>query len=232
MVKVRKLLESFNYAIAGIVYSITTQRNMKIHVTVAIMTLLLGLWADLSRIELLILLFAIFFVLVAEMLNTAIEAAVDIATPQFHPLAKIAKNVAAGAVLLTAINALLVASLLFYDKANPLALIILHQVKRSPIHITLTAILVLSLLLLFLKAYRGGIGIRTGMPSGISALAFALSTAISFITENLFVASLSFFIAFLVGHSRLEARSHSFYEIVAGAVLGSLVTVLLFQWYQ
>ncbi|MEM5770568.1 MAG: diacylglycerol kinase, partial [Bacillota bacterium] len=52
MLKVRKLMESFDYAIAGIIYSVTTQRNMKIHVTVAIAVLLLGLWADLSRLEL------------------------------------------------------------------------------------------------------------------------------------------------------------------------------------
>lgn len=232
MLKVRKLLESFNYAIAGILYSVTTQRNMKIHVTVAIVALLLGLWVDLNRTELLLLLIAVFLVLIAEMLNTAIEAAVDIASPGFHPLAKIAKNVAAGAVLLAALNSVIVGFLLFFDKANPLALFVLHHVKRSPVHITLTIMLVLALLLLMLKSYRRMPGIRAGMPSGVSALAFALSTAISFITENLFVASLSFFIAFLVAHSRLEARCHTFYEIVAGAVLGSLITVLMFQWYQ
>lgn len=232
MLRVRKLLESFNYAIAGILYSITTQRNMKIHITIAIAALLLGLWADLSRMELLVLLFAVFLVLIAEMLNTAIEAAVDIASPDFHPLAKVAKNVAAGAVLLAAANSLIVGFLLFFDKANPLALFVLLHVKHSPVHITLTIFLVLSLLLLLLKSYRRIPGVLTGVPSGISALAFALSTAISFITENLFVASLSFFIAFLVAHSRLEAHSHSFYEIAAGAVLGSLVTVILFQLYQ
>jgi diacylglycerol kinase (ATP) len=232
MLKVRKLLESINHAIAGIIYSITTQRNMKIHATVAIAALLLGLWADLSRMELLMLLFAVVLVLITEMLNTAIEAVVDIASPGFHQLAKIAKNVAAGAVLLAALNSVIVGFLLFFDKANPLALFVLLHVKRSPVHITLTIFLVLSLLLLLLKSYRPIPGILTGMPSAISALAFALSTAISFITENLFVASLSFFIAFLVAHSRLEARCHTFYEIVAGAVLGSLITVIIFQLYQ
>lgn len=232
MLKVRKLLDSFNFAIAGIMYSITTQRNMKIHATVAIAALLLGLWVDLNRMELLALLFTVFLVFITEMLNTAVEAVVDIASPGFHPLAKIAKNVAAGAVLLAAVNALIVGFLLFFDKANPLALFVLLHVKHSPVHITLTIFLVLALLLLLLKSYRRIPGMLTGMPSGVSALAFALSTAISFITENLFVASLSFFIAFLVAHSRLEARSHSFYEIAAGAVLGSLVTVILFQLFH
>jgi len=232
MLKVRKLMESFDYALAGIIYSVTTQRNMKIHVTVAIAVLLLGLWADLSRLELLALLFAVFLVFVTEMLNTAIEAAVDIASPGFHPLAGIAKNVAAGAVLLAAVNSLIVGFMLFYDKANPLALFVLLHVKRSPVHITLTAFLVLLLVMLLLKSHRRMPGLLTGIPSAVSALAFALSTAISFITENLFVASLSYFIAFLVAHSRLETRRHTFYEIVAGAVLGCLTTVILFQLYQ
>ena len=150
----------------------------------------------------------------------------------FHPLAKIAKNVAAGGVLLAAVNALLAAFLLFYDKANPLALFVLQHVKRSPVHITLTVFLVLLLILLLLKAYRPMPGLLTGIPSAISALAFALSTAISFITENLFVACLSFFIAFLVAHSRLETGRHSLCEILAGAVLGCLTAVILFQLYQ
>jgi len=232
MLKVRKLIDSFNYALAGIIYSITTQRNMKIHVTVAMMVLLLGLWVDLSRTELLLLFLAVFFVLVTEMLNTAIEATVDIASPDFHPLAKIAKNVAAGAVLLAAINSLVVGFLLFYDKANPTTLIVLHQLKRSPVHITVTIIFVLVLSLLMLKAKQHAGSTLAGRPNGVSALAFALSTAISLITENLFVALLSMFIAFLVAYSRLEAKSRSVSEVVTGAILGSLVTILLFQLYQ
>lgn len=231
MLKVRKLLDSFNYAIAGIIYSVTTQRSMKIHVAVATLVLLLGLWADLSRIELLILFLAVFFVLVTEMLNTAIEAAVDIASPNFHPLAKIAKNVAAGAVLLAAINSLVVGFLLFYDKANNAALLFMYKIKRSPVHITITSIFVLILVLLMLKANDRGKGILQGMPNAISAIAFALSTAISLMTINLFIASLSFFIAFLAAYTQLEAHRSSFSAILAGAILGSLGTVLLFQLY-
>lgn len=232
MLKVRKLLDSFNYALAGITYSLTTQRNMKIHTIAAIIVLLLGLWVDLNRVELLILFLAVFFVLVTEMLNTAIEAAVDIAAPDFHPLAKIAKNVAAGAVLLAAINSLVVGFLLFYDKATPTAFAVFSQIKRSPIHITITIIFVFVLGLLMLKANHRAKGARFGLPNSISAVAFALSTAILFQSENLFVSLLSIFIACLVAYSRLEADSRSLWEIAAGALLGSLVTVLLFQLYQ
>lgn len=116
MRKARNLLDSFGYAIAGIMYCLTTQRNMKIHVIAAMAAILLGLWAELSRVEIMILVFTIFLMLIAETLNTAIEATVDIASPDFHPLAKIAKNVAAGAVLLAALNSLIVGFILFFDR--------------------------------------------------------------------------------------------------------------------
>ncbi|MEG2935218.1 MAG: diacylglycerol kinase, partial [Clostridium sp.] len=129
--KVKKIVDSFNYAIEGIIYSIRTQRNMRIHMVLAILILTACFFFDITKIELLILTITITMVIVAEMVNTAVESAIDATTNFYHPLAKIAKNVAAGAVLITAINAVLVGYIIFYDKVFPLSLIMLNKIKNS-----------------------------------------------------------------------------------------------------
>lgn len=114
--KVRNLLDSFKYAVLGISYTLKTQRNMRIHFVAAILVLYLGHFLNFSEIELLILFFTISLVIVTEMINTAIEKTVDMFTKDYNPLAEIAKNVAAGSVLIAAINAIIVAYLLFFHR--------------------------------------------------------------------------------------------------------------------
>lgn len=111
--KIRKLLDSFNYAIDGIIYAFRTQRNMRIHFIVAILVLIASFVFDISKIEFIALCLSITMVMAAELVNTAIESAIDLTTNHYHPLAKIAKNTAAAAVLLTAINAVIVGYVIF-----------------------------------------------------------------------------------------------------------------------
>ncbi len=232
MMKVRKLIDSFNYAIEGIIYALKTQRNMKIHFFVAVAILFFSLFFDISRIELIILIMTISLVIIAEMINTSIEMAIDLITDQYHIFAKIAKNVAAGAVLISAINSIFVAYFIFFHKINPYTLSVLHRVRQSPIHITFIAFIVVIFLTISLKAYFGrGTPLQGGMPSGHAAVAFSLATAITFISENMLIATLSILMAFLVSQSRIEGRIHSFFEVFVGGLLGMLVTVLFFQFF-
>ena len=90
------LLESFNFAFDGIIHVLRTQRNMRIHFIVAVLVLVAALAAGVEKLELIALLLAIAFVLIAEMVNTAVEAAIDVATTSFDPMAKLAKDIAAG----------------------------------------------------------------------------------------------------------------------------------------
>ncbi len=106
---------SFTWAFAGIVYAIRTQRNMQLHIAAVAIVLILGLALNLSRLEFVAVIAAISLVLVAEMFNTAIEAAVDAVVTDYHPLIKVAKDVAAGAVLIAAVNAIATAYLVFYS---------------------------------------------------------------------------------------------------------------------
>ena len=106
------LLTSFKYAFFGVWHVVRTQRNARIHLSVALVVIALGLWLGLNRTEWAIIILTIGLVLAAESFNTVAEAAVDLATAEFHPLAKIAKDAAAGAVLVTAITAVIVGVLI------------------------------------------------------------------------------------------------------------------------
>lgn len=116
MKRARTLVESFVYAISGILYVFKTQRNIKIHFIMAMMVFMLSWLLELNTLELLVVTITITLVMTTEMINTAVETVVDMYTREYHPLAEVAKNVAAGAVLISAINAIIVGYLVFYKK--------------------------------------------------------------------------------------------------------------------
>lgn len=104
----RNLLESFRFAFAGLWYALRTQRNTRIHLTIAAGVIALGLWLGLSCTQWAVLALTIGFVLVSEMLNTVAETLIDLVSPGYHPLAKVVKDVTAAAVLLGAIVSVIV----------------------------------------------------------------------------------------------------------------------------
>ncbi|HKZ84951.1 MAG TPA: diacylglycerol kinase family protein [Anaerolineae bacterium] len=103
---------SFHYAFEGIAHVLRTQPNARIHAAISIAVVLAGLWLGLDRVEWAILVVTMAVVWVAEFVNTAVEAAVDLATEERHPLAKTAKDAAAGGVLAAAILAVIVGLLI------------------------------------------------------------------------------------------------------------------------
>lgn len=106
-------MESLSLAMEGVVYCIKTQRNMKIHCVFALLAVTLGLLLKIDRMEFIIVTFVIALVFICEIFNTAIERAVDTSTLEYHPIAKISKDVAAGAVLVSAVNAVIVGFMIF-----------------------------------------------------------------------------------------------------------------------
>ncbi|KAB3535356.1 phosphatase PAP2 family protein [Alkaliphilus pronyensis] len=230
--RVRKLIDSFNYAFEGIIYAFKSQRNMKIHFICAVLILSLSLFFDLTRLEIVILMLTISLVIIAEMINTSIEMTIDLITDQYHIFAKIAKNVAAGAVLIAAINSIFVAYFIFFQRINPYAQLVLHRVRQSPTHITFIILIVVIFTTIGLKAYfRKGTPLKGGMPSGHAAVAFSLATAMTFISENMFISTLAVLMALLVCQSRIEGKIHSFLEVLAGAFIGIFIAVLFFQLF-
>ncbi|NTV65305.1 MAG: diacylglycerol kinase family protein [Oscillochloris sp.] len=114
------LISSFGYALAGIWYLVRTQRNAQIHVLAAACAVALGATLRIARWEWLALVLVIALVIAAEGMNTAVEAVVDLVTSTRHPLAKIAKDVAAGTVLICAIAAVIVGCIVFIPHLLPI----------------------------------------------------------------------------------------------------------------
>lgn len=108
-----KFLASFGYAFRGLWYVLRTQRNMRVHALIGILAILLGIFLRISAVEFAMVFVAIISVVVAEMFNSVFELCVDLASPEYHPLARIAKDVAAGAVLLCAMLAVVIALFVF-----------------------------------------------------------------------------------------------------------------------
>ncbi|GAC1564794.1 MAG: hypothetical protein NVS3B14_00550 [Ktedonobacteraceae bacterium] len=108
-----RFIAAFGFAFSGLWFAFSTQINMKVHISIAIAAVALGIFLHISAVEFAIIFVAISSVLIAEMFNTVIERCVDLASPAYHPLAKAAKDVAAGAVLLSAILAIIIALFIF-----------------------------------------------------------------------------------------------------------------------
>lgn len=228
----RTIIDSFNYAVSGIILAIKTEKNMKVHYLIALATIFLSLFFDFTRIEFLLLLFAISLVVVAEMINTALERVVDLITADYHPLARLVKDVAAGAVLIAAINSIIVGYLLFFDRLNSFTDVLLFKIRKSDIHLTFVALLLVILITVGLKAkfYKGrGTHFQGGAVSGHAAVSFCIATIIAFLAQHMLVTTLTYALAILVGESRIEGKIHTFTEVLLGSILGILVGILVFQ---
>ena len=230
------VLQSFNFAFEGIIHVLRTQRNMRIHFLIAAAVLIAALVVGVGRLELVVLLMAISFVLIAEMINSALEAGIDVATTSFDPLAKLAKDIAAGAVLIATINAVVVGYLVFVDRIKDPSSRAIDRLREAPTEITLVALVLTVILVIGAKAYTGrGRPLRGGLPSGHSAIAFAGWMAATYILGDsshwFLISTLTFIMALLVAQTRVEAGIHSFVEVVSGGVLGALVTLVLFQLF-
>ena len=230
------VFDSFNYAAEGIIHVLRTQRNMRIHFAVAFFVLIAALIVNVTKLELIALLISITFVLIAEMLNTGVEHAIDIATTSFDPMAKLAKDIAAGAVLIASVNALAVGYLVFAGKVADRSAHLLDRLRQAPFELTLVALMLTVIVVIATKAYTGrGTPLRGGLPSGHAALAFAGWMAITYIAgskDRFVISSVALVLAFLVAQTRVESGVHSALEVTYGALVGALATLVVFQVFS
>ena len=227
------VIESFNFAIEGVIHVLRTQRNMRIHFGAAVVVIVVSVAVGVSKIELIVLLLSIAFVLIAEMINTAIEGTIDAATTSFDPMAKLAKDIAAGAVLIASVNAIAVGYLVFAGKAADKTADVLDRVRNAPAEISLVALVLTVIIVIATKAWTGrGTPLRGGLPSGHAAVAFAGWMAATYIvgdSHRFVVSALTFLMALLVAQTRVESGVHSTLEVAYGGALGALVTLSVFQ---
>jgi diacylglycerol kinase (ATP) len=227
------LIDSFNYAFEGIIHVLRTQRNLRIHFAIAIAVIAAAAAFGVDRIELITLLLAIAVVLVTEMVNSAIEGAIDVSTTSFDPNAKLAKDIAAGAVLISTVTALAVGYLIFAHAAAHRTAHFLDRVRDAPAEITLVALVLVLLIVIATKAWTGsGTPLRGGLPSGHAAIAFAGWMAATYVITDqhrFLISSLTFIMALLVAQTRVESGVHSAMEVLYGGAIGALVTLVVFQ---
>lgn len=228
------IIESFNFAIEGVIHVLRTQRNMRIHFAVAVAVLIVAVAVGVSRLELIVLLLSITFVLVAEMINTAVEGTIDAATTSFDPMAKLAKDIAAGAVLIATVTAVAVGYLVFSERIADRSSRLLERLSNAPAELTLVALVLTAIAVIGTKALtHSGTPLRGGFPSGHAAIAFAGWMAITLLVEEqqFLVSSVAFVLALLVAQTRVESGIHSALEVFWGALLGSLTALVVIQLF-
>ena len=225
------MLESFKYAIDGILDVFRTQKHMRIHFVFMALVLLVSLLYDFSKRDILILMFVISLVLMAEMFNTAIEAVVDMYTQSYHPLAKFAKDAAAGAVLIATVTAIMVGVMLSIGDTSLGQLSGMRpEEPGSLLKVVLTGIvLLIAVTIVKVLGSRGKL-LRGGIVSGHAAAGFFLAATILFVSKNALAAIVGIIMALLIAQSRVEAKIHSIQEVVTGALLAMLLTAVVY-WF-
>ncbi|WP_442603717.1 diacylglycerol kinase family protein [Paenibacillus sp. KN14-4R] len=222
--------KSFIYAYEGIIYTIQTQRMMKIHLSAAIIVLAAALIVRLPLLSSLFILLAITLVLMAEVMNTAIEKAVDLTTAQVHPLAKAAKDCAAGAVLICSVFAILVGVIVFYE---PALLILQGQLPSVDKKLDLLTVIFTFILVFLITGIPHIIWGTKAKPITIhvvAALCFAVVTFIPFFTSNVLLAVIGY-VLFAALTFAAAWRKSTFRSVLMGLIVGCVVTTLVAVYY-
>ena len=210
-----------------------SEKHMRNHFISAVVVMLLALFLRITPIEFAMLALSILFVLFAELVNTALEAVVDLVSPDYHPVAKIAKDTAAGAVLMAAIGAAIMGYLILARYVFPLYGKVLAMFGTPSDLGTVVSILIVTICVIMLKSLTGkGTPLHGGVPSGHAAVAFSIATAVTLNTHDPLISLLSIALAVMVSHSRLLMRIHSMREVVFGSLIGSGITVIVLLLFK
>lgn len=225
-----KLVKSFSNAIEGVKYAFITERNFRFHIITLIIVLTVTLFLRLSLVEELLIIIAISIVLIAELFNTAVENLADLYTPRYHELAKRTKDIAAGAVLISALLAVIIGFFIVFRKLEkPFTLSIFNTIYSKQYIAFIALALVVSCVFLIKSFLHNGSLLRGGFPSGHSAAAFGIWSFITLSTADLLISFLVFLLAFIISVSRIKDNVHSLIEVISGAVLGVAIVALIYR---
>jgi len=206
---------------------------MRLHFVISAVVIGLGFILRLSALEMLFIFSAIFAVLVTELFNTAVEASIDLFTRERHPLAAIAKDVAAGAVMVACGYAAVVGVVVFSNHgwlgklrilATPAGMERLTEAQ----YLLIGIILVLLVVLAIKERGRRGELLHGGVISGHAALGFYAATVLLLTMQNKVLALLAFIPALLLAQSRIEGGIHTVREVIMGGLVGTALAALVF----
>lgn len=221
-------VDSFKYAVNGILDVFRTQKHMRFHFGTVVIVLLGALLLKYGKQDIVILLFTIALVLMAEMFNTAIETVVDMITPTYHPLAKAAKDAAAGAVLIATTTAILIGFLILVSSLGGFGYEP-PDLQTDWIRLVITGLVLLVFVIIIKALSSKGKLLKGGLISGHTVAGFFIASAILYITRNAIPTILAVMMALLIAQSRVEARIHTVQEVIIGALTAILVSA--FSYY-
>jgi len=231
----KHLGESFYHAFEGLSHAIWTQRHVRVQLIVIALALLLSYMMRLDALRLLFVLSAIALVMIAELFNTAIEVVVNMITDSYHPLAKIAKDVAAAGVLIASMYAFLVGITVFFPVRqfrDWLTRTERMQHVSHPADLAVIVLLALAMVFILIPIFKVRVGhgslLRGGAVSAHTAVAFLLFAAIA-VKSNFqpLISIPAFILAILVAQSRVEGKIHTVAEVLWGATVALIVMALL-----
>ncbi len=229
----RKWIKSANFAIEGILHGAKTQAHLRYHFFSAAFVLLLSYVLGVSRSEFIVISLAVILVILAEMLNSAIETVVDLISPEYSEKARIAKDIAAGAVLITAFGAAVLGYIVLFPYLKSLFAEGFSIAKHSPEEISLISFILVLILVIISKTYFGkGHPLRGGLPSGHTALAFSVWVSVTYTTQSFLASLLCFLLAAGIAQSRVAVKIHTAWEVIIGAIMGSFLTFILFRIFS
>ena len=225
--------ESLNCAIEGILWAVKKERHLRYHFCAALAVLFMALFFHVSALEFFLLVLAAVLVIFAELINTAIEAVVDLVTDEYHELAKRAKDVAAGAVLVTSVGAVILGYLVLSGHIFPLFNSQPTLIQEPQGTVPVGALLMVVILVVLLKArFNYGTPLHGGMPSGHAAIAFSIATSVILSGTGMLMSLLVLLLAVLVSQSRLLMKIHTRREVLLGAILGTAVTLVVALFFR
>lgn len=237
-VRPRNWFESLNCAFEGVVYAFRTQRHMRLHYLLAALALVVTFVLKLTITDFILLFFSIILLLMAEMVNTAIEEVTDLLEEKRNVRAQRAKDVGAGIVLIASVGVFMMGYVILTkyvfrgfagDAATGEAELLPEMVYAAAGSLLLVLILVTAIKAVYkTKATAKARPLHGGMPSGHSAIAFSAWVSVTIISREPLVSLLTLLVAFMVSHSRLLTTIHTRVEVALGALLGAGVTVLIF----
>jgi diacylglycerol kinase (ATP) len=230
----KNVLESFAHAFEGLSHVMWTQKHVRTQLFMVVLVLLLSYVMQIELTKMLFVLSAVALVLLAELFNTAIEVVVNMITQEYHPLAKIAKDVAAAGVLIASIYALMVGGGIFLSGNR------IHRLlggahsfgnfaQPSPIVVLLLCFMVLSIFVALGKSRKQhGSILQGGAVSGHTAVAFMLFAAIAIYSQFAVpITVLAFLLAVLVAQSRVEGKIHTLAEVLWGALFAIVLMAIV-----
>lgn len=220
-------------ALNGIIHAFKTEKNLRIDYIIGALVLLVSLFFNFSKTELICLVITIGFVIFAEMINSTVEYIVNLVKTEYDLDAKAAKDIAAGGVLIASTIAVIVAYILFIDKIRYASMTLIESVLSSKAHMLVTILFIVVLLVVILKGALSkdkGNNYVKAFPSARVTISFTLATYLVIITRSWVVGMAAFVLSAMVSSIKRENDKTTMIQIILSALLGILLVLCIYQF--